>query len=75
MTDYTLKQWGISKPIPEPRAWPFDGDVKRRAPVIDPNDNRVVRLVGYRKCLCCPKHFWSEDVVRVRICDVCKLYK
>lgn len=70
-----MNERGICKPIEEPQPWNFDGDVKRRAPVIDPHDNRVIRHVGYRRCLSCAKHFWSEDVVRQRICPICKSYK
>jgi hypothetical protein len=75
MNDYAYKHHGMAQPIPEPRPWRYDGDHKRREPVIDPNDNRVIRHVGYRKCMSCPKHFWSEDVVKLRICPVCKQYK
>lgn len=71
----TRDRGGIAEEIREPRQWKFDGDTTRRVPVIDPNLRRVIRHVGYRKCLCCPKFFWSDDVVRVRICDYCKAYK
>lgn len=53
-----------------PRKWVFDGDYKRRAPVLDTvNGNRVARLVGYRRCLICKKPFWSVDAKRIFICD------
>lgn len=53
-----------------PVRWRFDGDLKRRAPVLDPvNGNRIARMVGYKRCLICKKTFWSEDVKNVHICD------
>ncbi len=59
----------------EPRfeAWRFDG-CKRREPVLDLDHNppRVVRMVGWRVCMKCSTRFWSDDVVRVRMCDECK---
>jgi len=67
--------YGVCRPIEEPRAWEFDGDLAKRVPVVDPNDNRVIRYVGFRKCLACPKFFFSPDVRGVRICDRCKTNK
>ena len=67
----------VGKPIVEPAPWPLvEGDT-RREPVIDHNFHppRVVRYVGYRRCMACPKWFWSEDVIRVRLCECCKSYK
>lgn len=55
----------------EPQIWPRD-DHTRREPVIDPLDGRVIRLVGWRGCMCCRRSFFSADVKRVRICDECK---
>jgi hypothetical protein len=52
-----------------PVTWAFDGDLKRRAPVLDAvNANRVARMVGWRKCLLCKKPFFSPDVKNVHIC-------
>lgn len=67
----------FGKEIVEPKPWPFVEGDRRREPVIDHNFTpvRVVRYVGYRKCMACPKWFWSGDVIRVRICDCCKSYK
>lgn len=65
------------KDIEEPRPWPrVEGD-RRREPVLDLNFHppRLVRYVGWRRCLACPKYFWSSDVIRVRLCDCCKSYK
>ena len=57
----------------EPREWKFDG-CKRREPVLDLDHNppRVVRMVGWRVCMRCSTPFWSDDVVRVRMCGECK---
>lgn len=47
-----------------------DPEMTRRAPVLDRvNGNRVVRIVGYRRCLICKKPFFSEDMRGNRICD------
>lgn len=52
-----------------PVRWDFDGDYRRRAPVLDAiNGNRIARLVGYKRCLVCKKTFWSEDVKNIYIC-------
>lgn len=62
--------YGIEADFLIPVRWTFDGDLKRRAPVLDVvNANRVARLVGYRKCLLCKKPFWSVDIKNVHICD------
>lgn len=61
--------------IAEPKPWEFDGDEKRRVPVIDPFDGRVIRYVGFKRCMSCTKPFWSEDVSRLRLCIRCKSYK
>jgi hypothetical protein len=54
--------------IIEPDPWPFDGGV-RREPVLDSLcGNRVVRKVGWHRCLKCRRPFWSEDVLRLRLC-------
>jgi hypothetical protein len=52
-----------------PKQWIFDGDYRRRAPVLDSlNGNRVARLVGYKRCLICKKPFFSPDVKNIYIC-------
>ena len=61
----------IGKPIEEPSIWPDDG-TDYREPVIDPNDNRVIRYVGWRPCLCCKRRFFSRWVSGIRLCDYCK---
>jgi len=64
--------WGTSKgDIIEPQIWARD-DHTRREPVVDPFTKRVIRLVGWRGCMCCQRSFFSKDVKRVRICDECK---
>lgn len=57
----------------EPREWPWDGGT-RREPVLDTDRHppRVVRHVGWRSCLRCRRPFFSADVARVRMCDLCK---
>jgi hypothetical protein len=57
----------------EPDLWPDDGGV-RREPVLDADHNppRVVRQVGWRRCIRCRSSFWSEDVQRLYMCDGCK---
>ena len=53
----------------EPRMWPQD-DGARREPVMDMDAKppRAVRYVGWRKCMRCGQLFWSEDVLRLRLC-------
>lgn len=55
--------------ITEPRQWDFDGGVRREA-VLDHDyaPPRVIRRVGWRRCLRCRQPFWSEDVARLRLC-------
>lgn len=65
----------FAEQIVEPRPWEFDGDMTRREPVIDPDDNRVIRFVGWRRCMTCTKQFFSEDCSRIRMCDRCKANK
>lgn len=57
---------GYSEPVP----WRFDGCARREA-VLDTDHNppRVVRRVGWQRCMKCSKPFWSDDVVRLRLCD------
>jgi len=55
--------------IIEPDPWPFDG-CKRREPVMDEDHpGRVVRKVGWHRCLKCRRPFFSEDVLRLRLCS------
>ncbi len=55
--------------ITEPDPWPFDG-CKRREPVTDEDQpGRVVRKVGWNRCLKCRRPFFSEDVLRLRLCS------
>jgi hypothetical protein len=64
----------LGRDINEPRVWDFDDDMTRREPVIDPNYNppRIVRHVGYRRCMCCSRPFFSSDVAKIRLCSPCK---
>jgi hypothetical protein len=43
----------------------------RREPVLDHDYHppRLVRCVGWRRCMRCSEPFWSEDVVRLCLCD------
>lgn len=62
----------IARPLIEPGQWPNDGGA-RRAPVLDPNFDppRVVRRVGWLRCMCCARPHFSEDVARARMCLDC----
>lgn len=59
--------------LAEPERWPFDGDLTRRSPVLDPNTQppRIVRRVGWLRCMLCSRPHFSEDVVGIRICFEC----
>jgi hypothetical protein len=63
----------VGREIVEPSQWPHDGGV-RRVPVMDPNFDppRLVRRVGWVRCLCCGEPHFSPDVTRVRLCWECK---
>ena len=63
----------VARPLIEPTRWPFTGDLARRASVMDPNVEppRVVRQVGYVRCMSCGRPHFSEDVVRARLCSTC----
>ena len=63
----------IARPLIEPERWPFSGDLSRRADVLDPNVSppRVVRRVGYTRCMCCGRPHFSPDVLRARMCVEC----
>lgn len=62
----------VGKLLVEPERWIFDGGA-RRAPVLDPNFTppRVVRRVGWLKCMRCQRFHFSDDVVGIRICFDC----
>jgi hypothetical protein len=67
---HTPSSYGQDSGFMIPKQWIFDGDYRRRAPVLDAvNANRVARLVGYKRCLICKKPFWSQDVKNIHICD------
>lgn len=57
----------------EPKPWPFDNCVGREA-VLDADHNppRVVRKVGWRCCMKCQTPYFSQDIMRLRLCDRCK---
>lgn len=57
----------------EPERWPDDGG-RRRGAVLDTDHNppRVVRRVGWKRCIRCRSPFWSEDVQRLHMCGGCK---
>jgi hypothetical protein len=63
----------VAKPFVEPAYWAFDGDLTRRASVMDPNEEppRVVRQVGYVRCMSCGRPHYSPDVIRARLCSTC----
>lgn len=53
----------------EPARWDYDG-CKRREPVKDADyPYRVVRKIGWQRCLKCRRPFFSEDVLRLRLCS------
>lgn len=64
---------GFGHDLEEPEAWEWDGG-KRREPVLDHNFRppRIVRQVGWRCCMRCAKRFFSEDVIKVRLCERCR---
>lgn len=54
----------------EPQPWPHDGGARREAVLdTDYHPPRVVRTVGWQRCLRCRKPFFSEDVTALRLCD------
>jgi hypothetical protein len=69
----TFEELAIAKALTEPERWPFDGDLSRRASVMDPNVEppKLVRTVGYMRCMSCGRPHWSEDVIRARMCTEC----
>ncbi len=68
----TPEDCDVAKPLVEPTRWAFDGGA-RRANVIDLNVQppRVVRTVGWLRCMCCGRFHFSEDVSRARLCLNC----
>lgn len=62
----------VAKAIIEPAYWVFDGGA-RRANVLDPNFDppRVIRRVGWVKCMRCQRFHFSGNVVSVRLCSLC----
>ena len=62
----------LAKALIEPTPWPLDGGA-RRANVLDPNFDppRVIRRVGWVRCMRCQRFHFSGDVVAVRLCSVC----
>ena len=59
--------------ILEPDPWPYD-ECKRREMVFDIEIRppRVVRRVGWHRCMKCRRPFFSEDVIRLRLCGGCR---
>ena len=57
----------------EPEPWAWDGGVRREA-VLDTDHMppRIVRKVGWRVCMRCRAPYWSDDVVKIRMCSDCK---
>lgn len=54
----------------EPERWPDDGGVRRETVLdMDHHPPRVVRSVGWSRCLTCGSPFFSEDVIALRLCD------
>jgi len=62
----------MGRELTDPARWPNDGGA-RRAPVMDPNYDppKVVRQVGWLRCMSCGRHHFSEDVARARMCVEC----
>lgn len=69
----TPEDCDVAKPLIEPAQWAFDGDLARRASVMDPNEEppKVVRRVGYVRCMSCGRPHFSPDVVSARMCSTC----
>nr|WP_262921092.1 hypothetical protein [Stenotrophomonas maltophilia] len=58
----------IARALVEPVRRPCDGG-RRRADVLDLNE--VPPKVVRRSCMCCARFTFSDDVVRVRMCEEC----
>jgi hypothetical protein len=53
-----------------PKRWDYDGCVRREAVIdADASPPRVVRRVGWQRCLKCRRPFFSEDVLCLRLCS------
>lgn len=53
----------------EPKRWDYDGCVRREQVLdADVRPPRVVRRMGWQRCLKCRRPFFSEDVLRLRLC-------
>ncbi len=53
-----------------PKRWDYDGCVRREAVLdADASPPRVVRKIGWQRCLKCRRPFFSEDVLRLRLCS------
>lgn len=68
----TFEERMVGRPLTEPDHWPYDGGA-RRVPVMDPNFDppRLVRRVGWLRCMRCGRPHFSEDVTRIRLCCAC----
>lgn len=53
----------------EPRRWDYDGCLRREQVKDADYPYRVVRSVGWHRCLKCRRPFFSEDVLRLRLCE------
>jgi hypothetical protein len=59
----------VAEGFVEPERWDYDGGERREFVLdMDFNPPRIVREVGWRPCLKCGKPFFTEDVVRLRLC-------
>lgn len=60
----------MSHGFTETAPWEFDG-CQRREEVLDHDHHppRVVRCVGWQRCMRCGKPFWSEGVIWLRLCS------
>jgi hypothetical protein len=61
----------LGQMVEYPAEWPDDGGARRER-VLDPDDGRLVAIVGWRSCLRCGRRFFSEDVRAIRLCPSCK---
>ena len=68
-TPLRMKGQAAAIGIIEPDAWPFDGCVRREPVTDEDHPGRVVRKVGWHRCLKCRRPFFSEDVLRLRLCS------
>ncbi|HHA2850496.1 TPA: hypothetical protein ACOFB8_001861 [Stenotrophomonas maltophilia] len=62
----------MGRELIEPSRWPDDGGALR-VTVLDHNCDppRLVRRVGWLRCMCCGRSHFSEDVARARMCLDC----